>query len=67
LSKLAHRLKPSLGMVGLTDLEKTMAEIENQARKQPEAESLQLLLNHVNAQLEAGVKEIKRKIEKLKL
>jgi PAS domain S-box-containing protein len=67
LSKLAHRLKPSLGMVGLTDLEKTMAEIENQARKQPEAESLQLLLNHVNAQLETGVKEIKREIEKLKL
>ncbi|MCP1383318.1 PAS domain S-box protein [Runella salmonicolor] len=67
LSKLAHRLKPSLGMVGLTDLEKTMAEIENQARKQPEAESLQLLLNHVNAQLEIGVKEIKSEIEKLKL
>ncbi|RDB07043.1 PAS domain S-box protein [Runella aurantiaca] len=67
LSKLAHRLKPSLGMVGLTDLEKTMAEIENQARKQPEAESLQLLLNHVNTQLETGVKEIKREIEKLKL
>lgn len=67
LSKLAHRLKPSLGMVGLTNLEKNMAEIENQARNQPEAESLQLLWDQVKAQLEIGVKEIKSEIEKLKL
>lgn len=66
LSKLAHRLKPTLGMVGLTELEEKMSQLETKARNAPQPESLQLLWNSLTEGLEKGTKEIRREIEKLK-
>ncbi|WP_428655214.1 PAS domain S-box protein [Runella sp.] len=66
VSKLAHRLKPTLGMVGLTTLEKKMAQLETESRKNPQAESLQLLWDSIKEGLDRGIKEITGEIEKLK-
>lgn len=66
LSKLAHRLKPTLGMVGLTDLEEKMSLLETQSRNNPQVESLQLIWNSILGGMESGTKEIKEEIEKLK-
>jgi HPt (histidine-containing phosphotransfer) domain-containing protein len=35
LKKLAHKLKPTLGMVGLTQLEKQLVEVERRALDKP--------------------------------
>ncbi|AEI48656.1 PAS domain S-box protein [Runella slithyformis] len=66
LSKLAHRLKPTLGMVGLTDLEEKMGQLETRARNNPQPESLQLIWSSITDKLENGTKEIQQEIEKLK-
>ncbi len=65
LTKLAHRLKPTLGMVGLTDLEKKMAQIETQSRKNPQPENLQVLWDSIREGLEKGTKEIQSEIKRL--
>lgn len=66
LSKLAHRLKPTLGMVGLTDLEEKMSQLETQSRNNPQVESLQLIWSSITEGLENGTKEIQQEIVKLK-
>lgn len=40
LAKAAHKLKPTLAMVGLTDLEKRMFDFEDKVRQSPEKENL---------------------------
>lgn len=55
LGKLAHKLKPTLGMVGLTQLELQLFEIETIAKENPQEEPLQKLWDGVQSTLDAAV------------
>ena len=55
LGKLAHKLKPTLGMVGLTQLELQLLEIETIAKENPQEEALQKLWDGVQSTLDAAV------------
>lgn len=55
LGKLAHKLKPTLGMVGLTQLELQLLEIETIAKENPQEETLQKLWDGVQSTLDAAV------------
>lgn len=64
LKKLAHKLKPTLGMVGLTQLEQQLVEIERRALDKPEyydlkarVDQLQKALSQIHPILE---KELQR-------
>jgi HPt (histidine-containing phosphotransfer) domain-containing protein len=52
---LAHKLKPTLGMVGLTQLELQLLEIETIAKENPQEETLQKLWDGVQSTLDAAV------------
>lgn len=65
LSKLAHKLKPTLGMVGLTDLESKMLHLETNVTQNPDSESLQGLLNTVQEELEDNILILKKELETL--
>jgi PAS domain S-box-containing protein len=52
LAKLTHKLKPTLGMVGLTQLEQKMLEIETLANTAPTETSLQELYDSVQRELD---------------
>lgn len=55
LGKLTHKLKPTLGMVGLTQLELQLLEIETIAKENPQEEPLQKLWESVQSTLDAAV------------
>ena len=65
LGKLAHKLKPTLGMVGLTELETKMFQLETNAMQNPDSENLQGLLNNVQEELEDNILVLKKELETL--
>lgn len=65
LGKLAHKLKPTLGMVGLTTLEKKLHAIEKQANEYPDQDELQTLWTSVQAELEQSVPIVKQELARL--
>ena len=67
LGKLAHKLKPTLGMVGLTGLEKKMLGIERQAKDAPDRASLQEKWEDVQSDLDRSVPVLKQELVKLKV
>lgn len=65
LRKLAHKLKPTLGMVGLTELEQLLIGIENQAKEKPEYESLQYMWSLFQIKLDESVPVLRAELDKL--
>ncbi|NBB20171.1 PAS domain S-box protein [Runella sp. CRIBMP] len=55
LNKLAHKLSPTLGMVGLTKLELQLSEIETISKENPQEEPLQKLWEGIQSTLDAAV------------
>jgi PAS domain S-box-containing protein len=65
LGKLAHKLKPTLGMVGLTTLEKKLHSIEKQANDSPDQQELQSQWSSVQAELDRSVPIVKQELVRL--
>ncbi len=65
LRRLAHKVKPTFSMVGLTDLEALVLEIETIVKNDPLNDSLNILLEQLNAQLPQAVDIIKADFEKM--
>ncbi len=65
LGKLAHKLKPTLGMVGLTTLEKKLHTIEKQANENPDQDELQAQWTSVQAELEQSIPIVKKELARL--
>lgn len=55
LAQLIHKVKPSLGMVGLSDLEEQLNEIEMRAKTNPNASQIQALWQSAQGDLEKAV------------
>ncbi|WP_435353402.1 PAS domain S-box protein [Emticicia sp. SJ17W-69] len=64
LGTSAHKLKPTLGMVGLTTLETQMHEIEKIAKETPDANTLRLLWNDFQVMLEQGIPILEEELTK---
>ncbi len=65
LRKLAHKLKPTLGMVGLTTLEQTLIGMEAQIKEKPEYESIKSVWSAFQIKLNESVPILKAALEKL--
>ncbi|WP_028523719.1 PAS domain S-box protein [Runella limosa] len=65
LSKLAHKLKPTLGMVGLTKLELQLLEIETTAKENPKEEQLQKLWDDAQNSLNAAIPILQKELVQL--
>jgi PAS domain S-box-containing protein len=65
MGRLAHKLKPSFGMVGLIDLEEHMQAIEDMAKGYPNYGGLYALLTDFEKVLPQAVKAVESDLEKL--
>jgi PAS domain S-box-containing protein len=65
LGRLAHKLKPSFGMVGLPDIEEKMQHIEDMAKGYPSYMGLYSLLNELEKALTPAVEAVKSDLKKL--
>jgi PAS domain S-box-containing protein len=65
LSRLAHKLKPSFGMVGLCTLEKLMDRIETDAKGQPNKETLQEDLLQAEQSFEEGSRIVQSDLHRI--
>jgi PAS domain S-box-containing protein len=65
VKKLAHKLKPTLGMVGLTYLEKQLQEIERIAVEKPEYEELKTIISRFIASLQQIVPTLEKELLRL--
>jgi PAS domain S-box-containing protein len=66
LGRLAHKLKPSFGMVGLGDMEEKMQSIEDMAKGYPNYMGLYSLLSDFEKALPEAVEAIESDLKKLK-
>ncbi|WP_337042741.1 PAS domain S-box protein [Emticicia sp. 17c] len=66
LAKAVHKLKPTLGMVGLTDLEKRMLDFEDKIRQLPETEKLLKIWKDIYDDLHQSLPTIKNELAKLR-
>ena len=65
LRRLAHKVKPTFSMVGLTDIETLILEIETLAKNDPTNDTLNTLLEQLNAQLPQAIEIVKADFEKM--
>jgi PAS domain S-box-containing protein len=66
LGRLAHKLKPSFGMVGLGDMEEKMQCLEDMAKGYPNYIGLYTLLTDFEKELPAAVEAVESDLKKLK-
>jgi PAS domain S-box-containing protein len=66
LGRLAHKLKPSFGMVGLPDLEVKMQLIETRARAKSNRNDIKSLLADFDCVLSEAVKAVESDFEKMR-
>lgn len=64
LSKHAHKLKPTLGMVGLSKLELQMMEIEKRAKEKINTDTLMSFWESFQLDLEASIPILKAELDK---
>ena len=65
LRKLTHKLKPTLGMVGLTELEKYLLVMEKKIKENPEYEGILAHWNAFQIKLSEGIPVLKAELSKL--
>ena len=65
LKKLAHKLKPTLGMVGLTDLEKEIIAFEHHVKDGIDFEELDKQWKRLYQGIKAGVPVLQRELERV--
>lgn len=66
LGRLAHKLKPSFGMVGLSDIEEKMDRIEDAAKNKPNRLDLERFLTDFEIALPKAVEAVAADFKKLK-
>lgn len=65
LAKLVHKLKPTLGMVGLTELEKRMFDFEDKIRQPSETEELLRIWKNIYEDINHSLPAIRNELAKL--
>ncbi|KAI9549105.1 hypothetical protein GHT06_007397 [Daphnia sinensis] len=65
--RLAHKLKPTFGMVGLPDIEKKMLELENAAKAKPEKIVLEEIFDRIEADIPHAVEAVENDFNRLRL
>ena len=65
LGRLAHKVKPTFSMVGLTDIEKLISDIEKYAKNEPDNLKLNALLKQLDAILPEAIDIVKTDFEKM--
>jgi HPt (histidine-containing phosphotransfer) domain-containing protein len=63
-SRIAHKLKPNFSMVGLSDLEEKMYQIEKEAESNPQI--IKQLFNEITSALEVFFPIIEKDLQKIK-
>ena len=66
VARLAHKLKPTFGMVGLSDMEEKMQILEHAAKRKEIPSVWQPLFEDVEKNMESAVNAVKRDFDKLK-
>ncbi len=66
IKRLAHKLKPTLGMVGLTTLEQKLIEIEHIALEKPDYQDLKEKIERFTHLLDEAVPTLKDELHRLK-
>lgn len=66
VARLAHKLKPTFGMVGLSDMEEKMQILEHATKKKETPAVWQPLFEDVEKNMESAVNAVKRDFDKLK-
>lgn len=67
LAVLAHKVKPAFGIVGLPDLQKSMQQLEQMAKYQPDKDKLNNLLREVEMELPELIEAVRSDHAKLQL
>lgn len=67
LAVLAHKIKPAFGIVGLPDMQKTIQQLEQTAKYQPDKDKLNTLLRGVEVELPELIAAIRGDHAKLQL
>ncbi|MFC5413099.1 Hpt domain-containing protein [Larkinella bovis] len=62
---LTHQLRPLLGLVGLTTLEKELLAMEEKAKTEPDTEFLRNSYHHFNAGLERMIPLLNAELQRL--
>ncbi|WP_234733563.1 PAS domain-containing hybrid sensor histidine kinase/response regulator [Tellurirhabdus bombi] len=65
LKKIAHKLRPAFGMLGLTDLEKKFATMEKSALENPEATKLKALQEEIQREVEQITGVVQQQLDEL--
>jgi PAS domain S-box-containing protein len=65
LARQAHKLKPTLGMVGLTPLETTMNRLENAAKQASDPDLIQVYCQEVTTSLQQMIPVLEAEIQQL--
>ncbi len=65
LAQHVHKLKPTLGMVGLTDLEESIKEFETKLKQGSDFDNIQLQWNDFQKNLEKSIPDLKATLQKL--
>jgi PAS domain S-box-containing protein len=66
IARLAHKLKPTFGMVGLSDMEEKMQALEHAAKKKEAPSVWQPLFDDVEKNMDNAVNAVRRDFDKLK-
>ena len=66
LSKVAHKMKPSIMFVGLKELEKDVKNVEDYAAEVKNTDELPSMISHIKAICTEAIGELKEEIEHLK-
>jgi len=66
LARLSHKLKPTFGMVGASDLEQWMQDLETAAKKEADPAYIQAIFKKIETLLPATVEAVKQIFDKLK-
>lgn len=66
VARLLHKIKPSFGMVGLSELEKALEQMEQSAKNQPNKANLHTMFMQVQNLFDVGTRIIDNEYSKLK-
>jgi CheY-like chemotaxis protein len=66
LSKVAHKMKPSILFVGIKELETEMKTVENYAAEQSHTDELPKMVSHISSICHEAIAELKEEMQHLK-
>ena len=64
IQRISHKMKPSMGFMGMSDLEKSVAQMEKKAEEKQPISEIGLLFNQVKLQCEMAFIELRQELKR---